>query len=161
MLLKGFERLRGHKGVSKMSSIEIHPSHQIGGGLLNTVLEALQAFANRMAHARQLYRDYLHLSAMSEPELQDIGISRSDILAVVGGTYRRAERPLVTPRKRMPESRSPFRQVARVATEGKHHVPSIQRNNGQRDQCAGEAAPPIETRAGSNAPRTRTLIETP
>lgn len=45
--------------MSKMSSIEIHPSHQIGGGLLNTVLEALQAFANRMAYARQLYRDYL------------------------------------------------------------------------------------------------------
>jgi uncharacterized protein YjiS (DUF1127 family) len=101
--------------VSKMSSIEIHPSHQIGGGLLNTVLEALQAFANRMAYARQLYRDYLHLSAMSEPELQDIGISRSDILAVVGGTYRRAECPLVTPRKRMPESRSPFRPATTIA----------------------------------------------
>ena len=79
--------------MSKMSSIEIHPSHQIGGGLLNTVLEALQAFANRMAYARQLYRDYLHLSAMSEPELQDIGISRSDISAVLAGTYRRVERP--------------------------------------------------------------------
>ena len=101
--------------MSKMSSIEIHPSHQIGGGLLNTVLEALQAFANRMAYARQLYRDYLHLSAMSEPELQDIGISRSDILAVVGGTYRRAECPLVTPRKRMPESRSPFRPTTAIA----------------------------------------------
>jgi uncharacterized protein YjiS (DUF1127 family) len=83
-----------------MSSIEIHPSHQINGGLLTTVLEVLQAFANRIVHGRQLYRDYLHLSAMSDPELQDIGISRSDILAVVAGTYRRAERPLVTPRKR-------------------------------------------------------------
>lgn len=109
MLLKGYGRLRGHKGVSKMSSVEIHPSHQIDGGLLNTALEALQAFVNRIAHGRQLYRDYLHLSAMSDPELQDIGISRFDIFAVVAGTYRRAERPLVTPRKRMPELRSPFR----------------------------------------------------
>jgi uncharacterized protein YjiS (DUF1127 family) len=98
-----------------MSSIEIHPSHQIYGGLLTTVLEALQAFANRIAHTRQLYRDYHHLSAMSDPELQDIGISRSDILAVVAGTYQRAECPLVTPRKRMPESRSPFRPATTIA----------------------------------------------
>ena len=112
MLLKGFAGWT--KGVSNMSSIEIHPSHQINGGLLTTVLEALQAFANRIVHGRQLYRDYLHLSAMSDPELQDIGISRSDILAVVAGTYRRTECPLVMPRKRMPESRSPF-QPATIA----------------------------------------------
>lgn len=77
-----------------MSLFEIHQSRQIGIGFLSAALEALRVFADRIAKGRRLYRDYLHLSAMSDPELQDIGISRSDISAVVAGTYRgAAQRP--------------------------------------------------------------------
>ena len=101
--------------MSKMHSFEIRQSCQTSGGFLGTAVEALRAFADKIAHGHQQHYDYLQLSAMSEPELQDIGISRSDILAVVGGTYRRAECPLVTPRKRMPESRSPFRPATTIA----------------------------------------------
>lgn len=79
--------------MSKTHSFEIHQSWQIGGGLLVTVREALKALADKFAHGQQLHCDFLHLSAMSDPELQDIGISRSDISAVLAGTYRRVERP--------------------------------------------------------------------
>lgn len=91
--------MRGHRDMSKMSSFEGHPSHQLSGGFLNAMLQALRAFAGGIARGHRLYRDYLHLSAMSDPELQDIGIGRCDIFAVVAGTYCRAERPLVRPRK--------------------------------------------------------------
>lgn len=76
-----------------MSSFEVQ-SRQIGVGFLSATLEALRVLADRIAKERRLYRDHLHLSAMSDPELQDIGISRSDISGVVAGTYRRAaQRP--------------------------------------------------------------------
>ncbi len=80
-----------------MSIFDFRKSRQIGAGVLNTTLEAIKALTNGIVHGNQLYRDYLHLSAMNDPELQDIGISRSDIFAVVAGTYRRAERPLADP----------------------------------------------------------------
>jgi uncharacterized protein YjiS (DUF1127 family) len=86
--------MHGNRSVGKMSIFDVHKSRQIGGGVLSTALEAMKALANGIVHGNQLYRDYLHLSAMSDPELQDIGISRSDIFAVVAGTYRRAERPI-------------------------------------------------------------------
>jgi len=77
-----------------MSAFEAH-SHRLGSGYFDAALSALKTFVNGISHGRQVYRDYVHLSAMSDPELQDIGISRSDISAVVAGTYRRSERSLV------------------------------------------------------------------
>ena len=79
--------------MSKMHSFEIRQTCQTAGGFLGTAVEALRALANKIVHGHQLHCDYLQLSAMSEPELQDIGISRSDISAVLAGTYRRVERP--------------------------------------------------------------------
>ena len=79
--------------MSKMHSFEIRQSCQTSGGFLGTAVESLRAFADKIAHGHQQHCDYLQLSAMSEPELQDIGISRSDISAVLSGTYRRVERP--------------------------------------------------------------------
>lgn len=76
-----------------MHSLEIRQSCQTAGGFLGTAVEALRAFAEKITHGHQLHCDYLQLSAMSEPELQDIGISRSDISAVLEGKYLRAERP--------------------------------------------------------------------
>jgi uncharacterized protein YjiS (DUF1127 family) len=40
------------------------------------------------AEARRMAQAYDELAAMSDPELRDIGINRSDILAVVSGAYR-------------------------------------------------------------------------
>ena len=49
----------------------------------------LKAFAEDLAKARRMAREYNELASMSDPELQDIGISRADIPAVVSGAYRR------------------------------------------------------------------------
>jgi uncharacterized protein YjiS (DUF1127 family) len=93
MLCKHFGGLHGDKTVSKTHSFEIRQSCQISGGLLVTARETLKTLADKITHGHQLHYDFLHLSAMSDPELQDIGISRSDISAVLAGTYRRVERP--------------------------------------------------------------------
>ena len=45
------------------------------------------AVVDGIAEARKMHRDYETLSAMSNLELEDMGISRSDIHAVVTGTY--------------------------------------------------------------------------
>ena len=79
--------------MSKTHSFEIHQSCHISSGFLVTAREVLKTLADKFAHGQQRYCDFLHLSAMSDPELQDIGISRSDISAVLAGTYRRVERP--------------------------------------------------------------------
>ena len=97
--------------MSKMSAFEVH-HHRPGSGFLNATLSVLKTFLDGITHGRQLNRDYIHLSAMSDPELQDMGISRSDIFAVVAGKYQRTERALVAPHKPMPESRSPIRLVS-------------------------------------------------
>lgn len=49
----------------------------------------LKALAEGVAEARRVARLYDELSAMSDPELQDMGISRGDILAVISGRYHR------------------------------------------------------------------------
>jgi uncharacterized protein YjiS (DUF1127 family) len=119
--------------VSKMHSFEIRQSCQTSGGFLGTAMEALRAFADKIAHGHQQHCDYLQLSAMSEPELQDIGISRSDISAVLSGTYRRGERPPLKANDRIGLG---VRPVAAIATEGEHHAPSIRRNSRQRNRHA-------------------------
>jgi uncharacterized protein YjiS (DUF1127 family) len=91
--LQAFGGLQGDRNVSKTHSSEIQQSRQIGHGFLVTVREALKTLADKIVYGHQLRCDFLHLSAMSDPELQDIGISRSDISAVLAGTYQRVERP--------------------------------------------------------------------
>lgn len=49
----------------------------------------LKAFAEGVVAARQVARLYDELTALSDPELADIGINRADIPAVISGTYRR------------------------------------------------------------------------
>lgn len=48
----------------------------------------MKACAEGIAEARRMSRAYNELTALSDSELQDIGISRSDIPSVVTGTYR-------------------------------------------------------------------------
>ncbi|HET8722353.1 MAG TPA: DUF1127 domain-containing protein [Nitrospira sp.] len=59
--------------------------------------------AHGITGRRQLRRDYLELSAMSDPELQDMGINRSDIFNVVEGTYRSAARSPISRQKQTPK----------------------------------------------------------
>lgn len=55
--------------------------------ILKAIGHTLMAVTDGIAKARKMHRDYETLSAMSNLELEDIGISRSDIHAVVTGTY--------------------------------------------------------------------------
>ncbi len=63
----------------------------------STISRMGRAFRGRVAEARQRARVYDELAAMSDPELQDIGISRADIPTVVFGTYHRPLYPVSNP----------------------------------------------------------------
>ena len=56
-------------------------------GTLKLIQCASQAISDRIAKARRVCREFQELSAMSNIELQDIGIGREDILAVLSGSY--------------------------------------------------------------------------
>ncbi len=53
------------------------------------IRHALRALPNWLAEARQMQQAFETMIAMSDRELEDIGITRSDIPAVVARTYRR------------------------------------------------------------------------
>jgi uncharacterized protein YjiS (DUF1127 family) len=99
-----------------MSSFAVQPSNQVDSGFVVTALKALRALVHGIARRRQLRRDYLQLSAMSDPELQDMGISRSDIFNVVEGTYRSAARSLAA-RQEQTRRRPPTSMINRDATD--------------------------------------------
>lgn len=81
----------GHTRRRMATSSHRHP------GILRHVWHAitgtLKAVAEGAAEARRMARLYDQLSAMSDPELQDMGIYRGDIQAVVSGKYRWARWP--------------------------------------------------------------------
>jgi uncharacterized protein YjiS (DUF1127 family) len=54
---------------------------------LRMACRTLKALAKGVAEARRMVRAHNELAAMSDPELRDIGINRSDISAVVSGRY--------------------------------------------------------------------------
>jgi uncharacterized protein (DUF2249 family)/uncharacterized protein YjiS (DUF1127 family) len=55
---------------------------------LDTIKRAYGATVEGIAEARRMRRAYDELSAMSNHALEDIGVSRGDIPAIVAGTYR-------------------------------------------------------------------------
>lgn len=63
---------------------------------LSAMLKAPQTLLRMIARGWRSHRDYLELTRLSDMELQDIGISRSDIFSVAEGTYERPTRALVT-----------------------------------------------------------------
>ena len=56
-------------------------------GTLNFIRRASETAFDQVAKARRMRREFLELSAMSSNELQDIGIGREDIFAVIYGFY--------------------------------------------------------------------------
>ena len=73
--------------MSNIFSFEARQDRYAVTRFLKAVSHALKAFAQGIAHARQMHRDYLTLTGMSDPELQDMGISRSDIFVVVTAAW--------------------------------------------------------------------------
>jgi uncharacterized protein YjiS (DUF1127 family) len=74
---------------SSVPQVEVssHPGADNAGGLAPALVEALLAFAREWRERR--YGRY-RLAAMSERELQDIGICRSDIAFEIGKPFWRA-----------------------------------------------------------------------
>jgi len=77
------------------------------GRALIAVGRKLKSFTERIAQARRRQQAYEQLAALSDPELEDLGIRRTDIPAVVSGRYRRAQPATsnvltISPRKRPP-----------------------------------------------------------
>lgn len=56
--------------------------------VLGTICRALNAVVDKVAEARHAQQIFDELNAMNDHELEDIGLIRSDIPAVVAGTYR-------------------------------------------------------------------------
>ena len=50
----------------------------------------LKKLSHKLAECRRNRRGYQELAAMSDIELEDLGIGRADIDAIVAGTYERA-----------------------------------------------------------------------
>ena len=56
--------------------------------VFGAICRALKAVGDRAAEARHVQQIFDELNAMNDHELEDIGLIRSDIPAVVAGTYR-------------------------------------------------------------------------
>lgn len=61
---------------------------------------ALRRLGHRMAECRRNRRGYRELAAMSDLELEDLGISRTDIDVIFAGRYHRAGPNLIIPDRR-------------------------------------------------------------
>jgi uncharacterized protein YjiS (DUF1127 family) len=70
-------------------------TYPIAGGHaeIGTWLSSIRARLNRLgtwwAERRATYHEMQELNAFSDRELWDVGLSRSDIMAIENGTYRR------------------------------------------------------------------------
>ena len=73
--------------MNRVFSFVVHKNRHATFRILKAIGHALKAFVDGTSKAHKMHRDYETLSAMSNLELEDIGISRSDIHAVVTGTY--------------------------------------------------------------------------
>jgi uncharacterized protein YjiS (DUF1127 family) len=60
-------------------------------GVFVSAGRALRRVTNKMAECRRRRRAYQELAVMSDHELEDIGVGRSDIDAILSGRYERAK----------------------------------------------------------------------
>ena len=76
-------------------------------GLAAPLVRAVRGISDALARRREADRIYWELSHMSNRDLADIGVSRSDIRAIAEGTFSRPEDPsaeLVVLRAKAPET---------------------------------------------------------
>lgn len=77
---------------------ELHSNRESGkqatqrshAGIFASIGRALTALGSRVSEARRVQRTFEDLNAMSDRDLEDIGITRADIPAIVTGVYRDA-----------------------------------------------------------------------
>jgi uncharacterized protein YjiS (DUF1127 family) len=73
--------------MNRVFPFVVHKNRHAAIRILKAIGRALKVFVDGTSKAHKMHRDYETLSAMSNLELEDMGISRSDIHAVVTGTY--------------------------------------------------------------------------
>lgn len=78
-------------------SADAHRYREIVRHVWRTISHMLMAFGEGVAEALRRGRTYHELATMSDPELHDIGINRSDISAVVSGAYQKTPSPTSGP----------------------------------------------------------------
>jgi uncharacterized protein (DUF2249 family)/uncharacterized protein YjiS (DUF1127 family) len=127
--------------MNSRSNFEPHNFRRAVASVFDVVKRAYRGTAEGIAEARRLRRAYDELSAMSNHELEDIGVSRGDIPAVVAGTYR-WQRPLAS-------------NVFPIGRREGPHSPGVQTQPGGRrsKQMADQAQP-----TGAEVVDVRTLV---
>ena len=73
--------------MNKIFPFVVHEDRHATIRILKAIWHTPKAFVDRIVNAHKTHREYETLSAMSNLELEDMGISHSDIHAVVTGTY--------------------------------------------------------------------------
>jgi uncharacterized protein YjiS (DUF1127 family) len=70
-------------------SSRLYPMHDIMHGLRNAIAHKLHVIGESVIAVSRMRREYDELSSLTDSELQDMGICRTDIPAVVSGSCRR------------------------------------------------------------------------
>lgn len=81
--------LDSHRIEAQARSLRSEETARIAGVVGRFVANGFRTFASSISEARKMQRAYAELSALSDKELRDIGMTRSDIPAAIAGTLRR------------------------------------------------------------------------
>ena len=77
--------------MNKAFTFEPHGHQAALNRVLNWLMRTLKSTGDGMAEARRRHQAYEELAALSNLELEDFGISRGDIPAVIAGTLSREQ----------------------------------------------------------------------
>lgn len=78
-----------HRIEAQARSLRSEETARISGVVGRFVANGFRTFASSISEARKMQRAYAELTALSDKELRDIGMTRSDIPAAIAGTLRR------------------------------------------------------------------------
>ena len=82
--------------MNKAFTFEPHGHQAALNRVLNWLMRTLKSTGDGMAEARRRHQAYEELAALSNLELEDFGISRGDIPAVIAGTLSREQTSAVS-----------------------------------------------------------------
>ena len=140
--------------MNKLSTSEDHHHQKMFSGALNVIKRVYRTTAEGVTEAQRMRRDYDQLKSMSDRDLEDIGISRGDIPAIVDGTY-------VGNRRASPCARNVI-QIGRregPRSPGVNTQPGGRRSKQMSDQAKTSGAREIDVRSLIPARRHAKIFE--
>jgi len=81
--------LDSHRIEVQARALRSEETARLMSALGRSIANGFRTFAASISEARKMQRAYAELTALSEKELRDIGMTRSDIPAAIAGTLRR------------------------------------------------------------------------